>query len=169
MKTSFVAGFILLLMSHFTFAKDIAPVNKLFGKNEIKALAETYVNNSFHIKNPAIVDVDGDGDFDLLNFTKKGKVEYYKNTGTLESPVFILENKNYDSYEVSSFLPSGLPVPVFFADNDGDNDKDVFGIVKEDSKYDVMFIENTMDLDHYTLITIILVLVIVLLVVLILK
>lgn len=169
MKTFTGSIIVLLLICSIAIAGDITPVKKNFAKKDIKALADLYVNNSFHIKNPAIVDVDEDGDFDLLNFTKDGNVEYYKNTGTLEQPVFVLENKNYDSYKVSSLLPAGLPVPVFFADNDGDNDKDVFGIVKENSKYNVLFIENTMDLDHYTLITIILVLVIVLLLVLILK
>lgn len=142
---------------------------KVFSKSDIKKLAGVYINNNSNIKNPAVVDVDEDGDFDILNFTDKGKVEYYKNTGTLESPAFTLEDKNFDNYVVNSIMPTGLPVPVFFADKDGDRDKDLFGIVQENSKYDVLYIENTMALDHYTLITIILVLVIILLVVLIVR
>jgi len=167
MKNLIAITLILFLSVSFIKADEVNPGKKIFNKKEIINLAGSYLNNNFNIKNPAIVDVDNDGDFDILNFTDKGKVEYYKNTGTLESPSFVLENKNYDNYEINSFFIKGLPIPVFFADRDGDNDKDVFGIIKEKNNYKVMFIENTEQLDHYTLITVILILLIVLLVVLI--
>lgn len=169
MKTQILAIAMLLLSVTIIKADNSKSEIKIFSKKDVIKLADVYVNNNVNVKNPAIVDVDGDGNFDILNFTKKGNVEYYKNTGTLEAPVFVLENKNFDKYEVHSFLPNGFPVPVFFADRDGDNDKDVFGIVKENKKYDVVYIENTMDLDQYTLITVILVLIIVLIVVLIVR
>ncbi len=143
---------------------------KTFTQKDIQALADVYLRNNLSITNPVIVDVDSDGDFDILKFTSKGNVKYFKNTGNLEKPFFILENNNFDNYEVNSFLPAGIPIPVFFADNDGDKDADVFGIVKDEgNKNKIVFIENTMDLDHYTLITVILVLVIVLLIVLIVR
>lgn len=167
MKTSIAVTLFLILSVSFLKADEVKPVQKIFNKQDIAKLADRYINNNFQIKNPVVVDVDEDGDFDILNFTDKGKVEYYKNTGSLESPLFILENKNFDNYEVSSFLPNGMPVPVFLADKDGDKDMDLFGIVKEDSKNEVLYIENIADLDHYTLITIILILVIVALIVII--
>jgi len=161
------AAALVILM--FFYGCCQAEVKKTFSKKDIRNLATAYLNNNVRIENPAFADVDSDGDFDILKFTKKGNVEFYKNTGTLEQPFFVLENKKFDNYEVSSFIPNGFPMPVFFADNDGDNDADVFGIVNDQSnKNKVVFLENTMDLDHYTLITIILVLVILLLLVLIL-
>jgi len=144
---------------------EVAAIKKTFSKKDILLLADAYINNNLNVKNPMIVDVDKDGDFDILNFNNKGNVEYYKNEGTLEKPFFVLENKKYDNYEMNSFLPNGIPIPAFFADKDGDNDTDIFGIVTENSKYNVLYAENTVDFDHYTLITIILVLLIIVLLV----
>src|SRR5216117_3649952 len=92
---------------------------RVFSKEDILRLTDAYVNNNLKIENPAIVDVDGDGDFDILSF-KEGNVEYYENIGTLEKPEFILKNKNYDSYKTALMLQTGMPLPVFFADADGD-------------------------------------------------
>ena len=150
-------------------------VQKVFTKEEIKKLSDSYVNNNVNVKNPAIVDVDGDGNFDLLKFND-GKVEYYRNTGSLEDPKFVLENKNYDSYQEASFLKTGMPMPIFFADKDGDGDIDLFAVretgfntLTRQNEYSVYAAENTMELDTATLITIILVLVIVLLLLAILR
>jgi len=164
----FLAAF-LLFSVNVIFAGEPKDLKKVYGKKDILKLSDAYVNNNFNIQNPAIVDVDGDGNFDMLSFNDDGKVEYYRNTGTLESPVFVLENKNYDDYEISSFISKGLPMPVFLADKDGDKDMDMFAIVSENNKHDVMYVENTMGLDNYTLITIILVLLIVALLVIIVK
>ncbi len=139
---------------------EIAP-SKKFTKYQIEKLSKVYVNNNLGINNPVMVDMDGDGDFDILNYTDNGNIEYYKNTGTLEKPEFVLENKKFDNYEMNTLLPAGIPVPVFLADADSDSDLDIFGIAERNNKYQAMYAENTMDLDHYTLITIILVLVIV--------
>lgn len=163
---------ILLITYAFSFLKadEVNSLKKTFTKKDITKLAGAYINNNVNIKNPVIIDVDNDGVFDILKFTSQGTVEYYKNTGSLENPFFILENKNFDKYEVSSFLPKGLLIPVFFADRDGDKDADVFGIVKAgyDSKtlnqnYKIVYVENTMFFDNYTLITVILVLLIIVL------
>lgn len=172
-----VFTFLLIVIAASTaHSEDFSDPRKFFSKKEIIRLSDVYINNNLKIKNPVFADVDDDGDFDILKFTKKGSVEYYKNTGTLEAPLFNLEDKKFDSYEVNSFLPNGLLLPVFFADGDGDKDADVFGIVSDGfdaktfrEKYEAVYVENTMELDHYTLITIILVLVIILLVVLIVK
>ncbi|MDQ3194071.1 MAG: VCBS repeat-containing protein [Bacteroidota bacterium] len=176
MKTLISVLIILFISAGILYANEPAAVKTTFSKKDIKGLADQYVKNNAGVKNPVLIDIDNDGNFDILNFTSKGNVEYFRNTGTLEVPLFTLVNKNFDKYEVNTFLPGGLMMPVFFADNDGDKDVDVFGIIADgyDSKthkqkYKTVFIENTLDIDNYTLITIILVLLIVALLVVILK
>jgi FG-GAP-like repeat len=148
---------------------------KTFTKDDIRKLADFYIHNNLNIKNPALVDVDGDEVFDLLNFND-GNVEYYRNAGTLEEPEFVLYNKHFDSYKEASFLKTGMPMPIFFADKDGDGDLDLFAVketgyntLTQQNEYKVYTAENALDLDTGTLITIILVLAIVLLVLLILR
>ena len=75
----------------------------MFTNEDIKKLAGMYVENNLGLKNPAIVDVDKDGDFDILIFNS-GNVEYYKNTGTLENPFFVAENMKYDKYSSTSII-----------------------------------------------------------------
>lgn len=143
---------------------------RVYSVDEIKKLSHLYVNNNLGIRNPVVVDVDNDGDFDILKFTRKGNVDYYNNIGTVDNPEFELAKKNFDKYEIHSLLKGGIPMTVFFADNDGDGDKDIFGVYKDGfdvksgiQKYNVTYAENSFELDHYTLITIILVLLIVVL------
>jgi hypothetical protein len=99
-----------------------------FSKDDIERLAGIYIAQNPCSVNPVFTDIDNDGDFDALNIDE-GNVEFYKNTGTLNEPVFILEDKNYDSYTTSLFLNPKIPYPLFFADMDNDNDPDMF-IVK---------------------------------------
>lgn len=143
---------------------------KMFTKEDIKKLADVYVGNNLELKNPAIVDVDKDGDFDILIFND-GNVEYYKNKGTLEKPFFIPENMKYDKYTNASFVNIALPYPVFFADKNGDGSPDMF-VVKDKLyntqqqkyEYNVLYAENFLGLDTGVLITIVLVLLIIVLV-----
>ncbi len=147
---------------------------KVFTNEDIKKLADVYVENNLGLKNPAIVDVDLDGDFDILIFND-GNVEYYKNTGTLEKPFFIPENMKYDKYTTASFFKVALPYPVFFADKNGDTNPDMF-VIKDriyDSQqqryeYKVLYAANGLNLDTGVLITIVLVLLIIVLVIIIL-
>ena len=169
-KTKIQFIIVLLLITLFSARADNNNPKKTFSKSDIEKLADAYVNNNVTAKNPAIVDVDGDGNFDLLVFDK-GIVAYYRNTGTLEQPFFVLVNAHYDKYEIPSMLPVGLPCPIFFADKDGKGKMDMFAVTRIDynpqtKKYDyrVLHAANALDLDTGTLITIILVLVIVLLV-----
>lgn len=155
-------------------SENPATPKKVFTNDDIKKLADAYVNNNLGLKNPAIVDVDGDGDFDILIF-KDGNVEYYKNTGTLEKPYFIPENMKYDKYTSASFIDIALPYPVFFADKNGDSKPDMF-VIKDkiyDSQqqkyeYNVLYAPNGLNLDTGVLITIVLVLLIIVLVIIIL-
>jgi hypothetical protein len=93
-----------------------------------------------------------------------------KNTGTLNDPAFELENKNYSEYEIHSIVDIVIPVPLFFADNDGDGDLDIFAISQNSpvesnnfQRYKTTTVNNVFGLDHFALITIILVLIIILL------
>ncbi|MCB0725595.1 MAG: VCBS repeat-containing protein [Ignavibacteriae bacterium] len=163
--------FISLTAFTSSYADNEPPVNpKTYTKQDIEKIAEKFLNNNLKINEPAIVDVDGDNVFDILNFSSEGNVEFYRNTGSNEAPVFVLEDKEYGDVGTYNTFFDGMPVPVFFADADGDNDLDVFAVMGKtfDKKtnttnYEVQKLENSMFLDHYTLITIILVLVIVVL------
>ena len=156
----------LILSTTILKADDI----NLYTKEEINKIASNFVFNKVDVTNPAVVDVDGDGLFDMLNFAADGNVEFYKNTGTNENPEFILEDPNYGDVKIHKMF-KGMPVPVFFADATGDGSLDVFAVMS--SKFDastntiqhgIAYHENAMGINHYLLITIILVLVIVLLV-----
>jgi hypothetical protein len=143
---------------------------KVFTNSEIQSLASVYIENNLGIKNPAIVDVDKDGDFDILVFNE-GNVEYYKNTGTIDKPFFVLENKNYDKYSTTLPVDIELPYPVFFADKNGDASPDMFVIQdkvfnsqQQKTEYKVLYAENVLGLDTGVLITIVLVLLIIVLV-----
>ena len=71
------------------------------------------------LSNPALADIDGDGDFDLLVGSlgvPSDKLYYFENLGTATSPVFI----DSPVYSISAVFPS----PVF-ADIDGDGDPDL--------------------------------------------
>lgn len=180
-------SFIIVILTAFFFntfadtndSNTVTPnvkhvLKKVFSKDEIQKYCGSYVNNNLQVKNPALVDVDNDGDFDMLKF-EDGNIWLYRNTSSLENPYFILENKNYDKYEATGLLSSQFPCPVFFADSDGDKDLDIFAITDKtfnkntlSYNYKIIHKESTAFLDTGLLITIVLVLVIVLLVLLVL-
>ena len=175
MKKLCLVSFYIVVSSCVLYAGSLGNNRNVYSTDDIKKLAGAYVNNNLHLKNPAFVDVAGDGKFDILMFND-GNVEYYRNTGTLEQPFFVLENKHYSKYSTAAFFSVQLPYPVFFADNTGNGKVDAFvvrdeGLDQETNQpqYDVVVAKNAMDLDTGTLITIILVLVIVLLVIAIIR
>ncbi len=67
---------------------------------------------------PTFADLDGDGDQDLLIGDHSGVVYGYKNTGTLNSPVWTAE----PSWDISDFGAGARPA---LADLDSDGDQDV--------------------------------------------
>jgi hypothetical protein len=159
--------FALLLISNNSFADSKRPV---FSKSDISKIADKFVHNNVNIEDPAIVDVDGDGVFDILAF-KHGDVAYYRNNGTNDAPDFVLITEHYDKYKAPAII-NGMPMPVFFADEDGDGDLDMFAIKDKgynketkQNEYRVLLASNAFDLDTGTLITIILVLVVIVLVI----
>ena len=171
----FIVLFLYALLWNIDAKANTNP-KTIFSEDEILNLADKYIPQTNFPGNPVYVDEDNDGDFDILYFNKEGKIEYYKNIGTLNEPDFKLENLNYSEYEIHSIVDIIIPVPLFFADKDGDGDLDLFAITKNNQEeinnirsYKATTIENAFDLDHYTLITIILVLIVVILLIAILR
>ena len=166
----FVFAMALLPGKDLLSSGEPVPGKTTFSDEDIKSLAGEYVMNNLHLSNPAFVDVDTDGDFDILIF-KDGNVEYYKNTGSLEKPYFVPENMKYDKYSSASIFDLSLPYPVFFADKNGDSRPDMFVIKdkmyntqQQKTEYKVLYSENVLGLDTGVLITIVLVLLIIVLV-----
>lgn len=81
-------------------------------------------NNSFEArsywKNPAFVDLDLDGDYDLVYGSADGEIYFYRNVGTRKKPVFKLEQELFTPVRISGGAPS-----VSFTDFDLDGDYDL--------------------------------------------
>ena len=72
--------------------------------------------------NPALADLDGDGDFDLAVGDKAGMIKYYENVGSAERPQFVGRTGDANPFK-------GVAVDEFcaprFLDIDGDGDLDL--------------------------------------------
>jgi hypothetical protein len=69
---------------------------------------------------PAFVDLDADGDFDLLSGEEQGNVNLYRNTGDEAAPLWELVSINYNS------IDAGKRSCPAFVDIDDDSDPDLF-------------------------------------------
>ena len=91
---------------------------------------------------PALVDIDNDGDADMFvgvdDRDEQAYVWYFENTGTKNVPVFT-ERSGADNLIKSSDLNSGLTGPTL-GDIDGDSDFDLF---VSDRTGKTLFFENT--------------------------
>ena len=67
---------------------------------------------------PALVDIDADGDLDLFVGESSGELNFYRNTGTPQTPIFVLETDNYAGIDVGR---RSYPTFLDF-DHDGDQD-----------------------------------------------
>ncbi len=107
----------------------------LYFKNTGTASAPVYVQqsgadnplNGFDVglgSTPALVDIDGDGDLDLVSTENDGNVNYFENTGTASAPVFV-ERTGVES-PFNGIVPTNFTKPAFAdVDGDGDGDKDM--------------------------------------------
>ena len=72
--------------------------------------------------NPALADLDNDGDLDLLVGMKDGSLAFYRNTGSATNPVYTLENNSFGGIDFN--LARRSPYPVV-TDIDGDDKLDL--------------------------------------------
>jgi hypothetical protein len=81
------------------------------------------LSGGYYQSAPQLVDLDGDGDLDMLVAEYYGNFQYHENTGTAMTPAFAL----------AQFNPFGLQAPttqeyyvgIALADMDGDGDQDI--------------------------------------------
>ena len=94
-----------------------------------------------YILNPTLIDFDGNGNYDLIvsfedYYSYSYQVQYYKNTGTPDSPQFELqEGSAFEILYSYSYFPSKL----VFADLDGDSNIDAIGVYGPE----LIFFKNT--------------------------
>lgn len=92
-----------------------APLTNPFGLSSL---------GSFARSTPAFIDMDGDGDFDLLSGHNNGNFYYYQNTVTSSAPAFASSIQNpFNLTRVGNNSNNSKPT---FADIDNDGDKDLF-------------------------------------------
>jgi hypothetical protein len=69
---------------------------------------------------PTLVDLDRDGDLDLVIGEQNATLNYYQNTGTVSAPIFTFITNTLGGIDVSeNWTPIGYSVPTFY-DNAGD-------------------------------------------------
>jgi len=74
---------------------------------------------------PAMVDIDGDGDFDAVIGTAGGPLRYLENTGSRFAPVFTERTDALNPFSDAVFASIGSVTAPQFADLDGDGDMDL--------------------------------------------
>ena len=86
---------------------------------------------------PAVTDIDGDGDPDLVNGQNDGAIAYFENTGTATSPVFAQRTGLYNPFDGIDTGRNSTPALI---DLDGDGDRDL-AVGNFDG--DIAYFENT--------------------------
>ncbi len=69
--------------------------------------------------NPALADIDDDGDYDLFAGESSGDLNFYRNEGSRTDPIFVLVSDKFDGIDV------GRRSAPTFADLDADGDLDM--------------------------------------------
>jgi uncharacterized protein (DUF2141 family) len=71
---------------------------------------------------PALKDLDGDGDLDLVSGEQLGQFFYFENTGSATAPAFVARTGSANPLDGQDLVTFSVPA---FADLDGDGDVDV--------------------------------------------
>ena len=82
--------------------------------------------DSMHVgmfSSPALEDIDGDGDVDMLVGDSTGFITYFENTGNVNSSEFMLTTGVYNPMDG---INAGLSIGLALKDMDGDKDVDLF-------------------------------------------
>ena len=103
-------------------------------------------NLDYQALKPALADLDGDGDLDLVGGNNTGLLYYFENTGNSANPDFTERTGTQNPMDGISVLSSSKPT---FTDLDGDGDHDL--IVGNDYG-DIAYFENTgtVAVPHFT-------------------
>ena len=92
------------------------------------------LNDSVYYGSPVLLDLDDDGDLDLLSGEYDGRIVYYENTGTITSP----------SFGTKQYEPFGLQQSYYAFPTAGDVDWDGdLDIIIGDYYGDIHYFENT--------------------------
>ena len=86
---------------------------------------------------PALADLDGDGDFDLIIGSNSGDIVFYENTGTADSPTFTQRTGAANPFDGVNVGSRSAPA---FGDVDGDDDLDLVVGAQDGTIY---YYENT--------------------------
>lgn len=117
------------------------------GKDVVRRLVEDEDNNPLgfidltDIVSPAFMDVDSDGDFDLLAGTLTGYTYFFRNTGTNSTPQFVEQSGSSNPFDgvygsTTAYGSRGPALPTFAdIDNDSDLDLIVGSSYMTDAKY----------------------------------
>jgi gliding motility-associated-like protein len=93
-----------------------------------------FVNNIFYNSSPKLLDLDNDGDLDII-VGKYSYIWYYENTGTSTAPSFVLYSEADVENPFENIQANSYPSPNFL-DFDQDGDKDlIFGTGRGQFQY----------------------------------
>ncbi len=116
--------------SKFLYIKNEGSIgNPSFSSPSDEIYSNPIISNDFPINAPALVDLDGDGDLDIVvgaydydSYTYNGKFIYYQNIGTAANPQYAEGVDN--PFELQPSMAGLFWFPTF-ADIDGDGDQDM--------------------------------------------
>lgn len=117
------------------FEKKARPNSELFTPE----LSDFSVD-SLRLVSPNLVDIDADGDFDLIGNDLSAYIEFYENIGTATKPNFLIRALLGDANPFMNKLPDYFSaIAPTFTDIDADHDFDVFvGIANGE----ILFLKN---------------------------
>lgn len=124
---------------HIKFYRNDSPENKVTRFTELTGTDNPLdgVDVTYDAA-PALADIDGDGDFDLLIGNVYGTTYFFRNTGSATNPVFTQQTGASNPFDgitgTTNKYGTSQALPVF-VDFDGDSDIDLF--IGSSHRYDV--------------------------------